>query len=415
MKFRCSKQLWFHVDCDSFFAACEILRCPELSDKYVCVGGDIIVAASYNAKYLGVNTWTPIWEARRMLPRDKTYFFPPDIAYYAQVSEKLMKILSHHSEKIEVFSIDEAFCNVSWVSQYYGMTPHEYALFLQKKILSDLGISVTIGWGNTRLRAKIFSKLRKPFWVSVYLDSDEISQVFQSLPLNKIPFIGKKLEARIARHIETIEDFRRTSFSYFQRIIGVNATRLWLELNGVNAVSFSKNAFRTREGSVQKSFSKTRSFNHTLTSDKSMLQRKLWENLDIFFEELYKKRCEIRNIIVTLRKQDFTRESRIYEFPDYTLSRKEVYRAVEKLLTEIYSPEILYRGTGVITSDMRSFEPKQLSLLDIESQNFQKDIHLASVFSSLRRKYGKESIRVWVQSEYKNCQKNVEILELLDT
>lgn len=84
----------------------------------------------------------------------------------------------------------------------------------------------------------------------------------------------------------------------------------------------------------------------------------------------------------------------MYEFPDYTLSRKEVYRAVEKLLTEIYDPEILYRGTGVITSDMRSFEPKQLSLLDIESQNFKKDIHLASVFSSLRRKYGKESIRV---------------------
>lgn len=80
-----------------------------------------------------------------MLPRDKTYFFPPDIAYYAQVSDKLMKILNHYSEKIEVFSIDEAFCNVSGVAEYYNMNPHEYALFLQKKILSDLGIFVTIG------------------------------------------------------------------------------------------------------------------------------------------------------------------------------------------------------------------------------------------------------------------------------
>ena len=113
MKFRCSKQLWFHVDCDSFFAACEILRRPEIRDKYVCVGGDIIVAASYNAKYLGIKTGTPIWEARRMLPIDKSYFFPPDIPYYASISDKLMNILMNYSEKVEVFSIDEAFCNVS--------------------------------------------------------------------------------------------------------------------------------------------------------------------------------------------------------------------------------------------------------------------------------------------------------------
>ena len=113
MKFRCSKQLWFHVDCDSFFAACEILRHPELRDMYVCVGGDIIVAASYNAKYLGITTGTPIWEAKRILPKEKAYFFTPDIPYYAQVSEKLMKLLAYYSEAIEVFSIDEAFCNVS--------------------------------------------------------------------------------------------------------------------------------------------------------------------------------------------------------------------------------------------------------------------------------------------------------------
>jgi len=396
MKFRCSRELWFHVDCDSFFAACEILRHPKLKDKYVCVGGDIIVAASYNAKYLGIKTGTPIWDARRMLPIDKSYFFPPDIPYYASISEKLMNILMNYSEKVEVFSIDEAFCNVSWVPEYYDMSPQNFALFLQKKILQELGISVTIGWANTRLRAKIFSKLKKPYWVSIYLDWDDITEVFQTLPLSKIPFIGKKLETRIARNIETIEDFRKANFSYFQRIIWVNATRLWLELNGVNAMSFSKNAFRTRVWSIQKSFSKTRSFNHEMTSDKSVLLRRLGENLDIFFEELYRKRCEVRNIIVTLRKKDFSRESQIYEFPDYTLSRREIYQAVETLLLTIYNPDEIYRGTGVITSDLRNFTPKQLSLFDIQSQNFKKNIEFEAIFSAIRTKYGKKSIRIWV-------------------
>ena len=398
MKFRCSKQLWFHVDCDSFFAACEILRRPELRDKYVCVGGDIIVAASYNAKYLGIKTGTPIWEAKRILPKEKAYFFTPDIPYYAQVSEKLMKLLAYYSDAIEVFSIDEAFCNVSWVPEYYGLSPRDYALFLQKKILSELGIPVTIGWGNTRLRAKIFSKLRKPFWVSVHLESAELSEVFGWLPLSKIPFIWKKLESRIARHIETIEDFRRASFAYFQRIIGVNATRLWLEINGVNALSFSKNAFRTREGSLQKSFSKTRSFNHEMTSDKSVLLRRLSDNLDIFFEELYRKRCEIKSLTLMLRTKEFTRIYASHEFMDYTLSRREIYQTVEKLLSEIYDPDTIYRGTWVMTYDMRLFTPRQLSLSELRETQSLQAIQLEKTLSELRTKYGKQSVRVGVWS-----------------
>ena len=145
---------------------------------------------------------------------------------------------------------------------------------------------------------------------------------------------------------------------------------------------------------MQKSFSKTRSFNHEMTSDKSMLLRRLGENLDIFFEELYRKRCEIRNIIVTLRKKDFSRESQIYEFPDYTLSRREIYKAVETLLLTIYSPDEIYRGTGVITSDLRNFTPKQLSLFDIQSQNFKKNIEFEAIFSAIRTKYGGKSIRI---------------------
>jgi len=230
----------------------------------------------------------------------------------------------------------------------------------------------------------------------VHLDSDEIREIFERLPLSKIPFIGKKLETRISRTIETIEDFRRAKFSYFQRIIGVNATRLWLELNGVNALSFSQNAFRTREGSLQKSFSKTRSFNHEMTSDKEVLLRRLGDNLDIFFEELYRKRCEIRSITVMLRTKEFHRLYTSYEFRDYTLSRHEIYSVVENLLSEIYHPDTLYRSTGIITYDMRLFTPRQLSLSDVRERQSMQAIKLEKTLSDLRSKYGKQSVRVGV-------------------
>ena len=82
-----------------------------------------------------------------------------------------------------------------------------------------------------------------------------------------------------------------------------------------------------------------------MTSDKNFLLRKLLQNLDIFFEELYHKKCEIRSISVELRCQDFSRVSLQHEFPDYTLSRQEIYRVVEELLDRLYDPDVVYRGT----------------------------------------------------------------------
>ena len=82
-----------------------------------------------------------------------------------------------------------------------------------------------------------------------------------------------------------------------------------------------------------------------MTSDKSVLLRRLSDNLDIFFEELYRKRCEIRSLTLMLRTKEFTRIYASYEFMDYTISRKEIYQALEKLLSEIYDPDTIYRGT----------------------------------------------------------------------
>jgi hypothetical protein len=67
---------------------------------------------------------------------------------------------------------------------------------------------------------------------------------------------------------------------------------------------------------------------------------------------------------------------------------------VEELVTKLYDPDMLYRGTGVRTSDIRLFTPKQLSLLDIQAQIFNKNIALESTLSGLREKYGKGVVRV---------------------
>ena len=67
MIFKTSKKLFAHIDADSFFASCEILRNPILKNKCVCVGSEVIIAANYNAKKRGIKVGTPAWQAREIL------------------------------------------------------------------------------------------------------------------------------------------------------------------------------------------------------------------------------------------------------------------------------------------------------------------------------------------------------------
>jgi hypothetical protein len=69
MEFNVSKQLFAHIDCDCFYASCEVMRDPKLRDKCVCVWGDIIITSNYNARKYGVKVGTPIWEAERLIPK----------------------------------------------------------------------------------------------------------------------------------------------------------------------------------------------------------------------------------------------------------------------------------------------------------------------------------------------------------
>ena len=96
MKLKVSKKIFAHIDCDSFFVSCEIFRNPHLKNSYVCVGNEIIVAASYNAKALGIKTGTPVWEARKMLPKNAV-FLSVDMAWYAKISRRLMDFLSAYT------------------------------------------------------------------------------------------------------------------------------------------------------------------------------------------------------------------------------------------------------------------------------------------------------------------------------
>lgn len=167
MKCKTSNNIYAHIDCDSFFASCEILNNSDLQGKYVCVGSEIIVAATYNAKKLGVKVGTPIWEAKKILKDREAYFCGVDMHLYKNISHKLMSYLRENTLDVRIFSIDEAFVEITGLPEMNKLDIDEYLAQLQRDILERIGIPVSIGVSNTRLKAKIFSKVHKPFGICV--------------------------------------------------------------------------------------------------------------------------------------------------------------------------------------------------------------------------------------------------------
>ena len=182
MLFKTSKEIFIHVDCDCFFASCEILRNPSLKGKKVCVGWEIIIAWSYEAKALWIKTWTPIWEAKRILWKG-AYYFIPDHNYYTEISDKIMDYLKENTLKIEPYSIDEAFCLVTGLAEMNKISLWKYIRNLQKDIFKNIWIPVSIWVANTRIKAKIYSKLNKPYGIYIWYNKKQEKELFQELAI----------------------------------------------------------------------------------------------------------------------------------------------------------------------------------------------------------------------------------------
>lgn len=309
MIFKTSKELYAHIDANCFFVSCERLRNPNLCGKFVVVGGDLIIAASYECRKFGIKVGTPIWEAESILG-DRLIKIRPDLSYYTEISQKFMQFLTEKSLAVEPFSIDEAFVHLTGIPERtHGGDYEAFCQDLKLEILQKIGIPVSIGLGNTRIKSKIFSDINKPFGYWIGLDDDKERNLFTKLSVRKIPFIGKATEQHLGASIHTIEDFRNMGFFELDRLIGKNATTLWLELYGVDVWQSSHG-----RNSVPKSITRSRSFNHAMTDNRHILWQRFLENFEKAYHELMLIQCELSGIGVVLRAKDLTRNGHSYEF-----------------------------------------------------------------------------------------------------
>lgn len=223
-----SRPTVLHLDADAFFASVEQLDDPRLAGQAVLVGGlgsrAVVASASREAKARGARSAMPMSEARRLL--GPHVVVTPRGHRYREVSRQLFDVVRDRAGDIEQVSIDEAFLHVPPDQR----TPR-FAVGLVRAVRDEVGVTVSIGGGTTRLVAKLASTATKreagPGSVKIVAADDELDWL-AGMDVSSIPGVGPRTrEVLDAVGIETIADLRTAGLPLLRRDLGqAAATRL---------------------------------------------------------------------------------------------------------------------------------------------------------------------------------------------
>lgn len=188
-----------HVDFDSFFASCEQHFNPNLRGKPIGVvaenGRNAVIAASREAKKMGVKSPNTTWEAKRICP--EIQFIKADFERYLEISKKLLSIATSYSPIVELFSLDEVFIDLTCVRNLYP-DPLTIVQSFKQKLRDEVGSTITVSMGlsHNKILAKLATNLNKPDGFGE-INPQNKNKIMVGLELTDIMGIGARYAQRL--------------------------------------------------------------------------------------------------------------------------------------------------------------------------------------------------------------------------
>lgn len=376
------------VDCDSFFVSCEQKVNPELKGKPVCVmsaRGQCVISRSKEAKALGIQMGMPYFQIKGDMK--KAEFINASHDLYGQVSEEVMAVLKSFSPKVEIYSIDEAFVDLTGLERLYKKNYLEIAQMIRKEIKEKVDIPVSIGLSSSKSLAKLASDKAKKLDEGIFLiGARKITPVLEKTSIDEIWGIGRNLSALLRKNgILTAYELVKQSDIWLNKQIGIRGLEMKHELLGEMVSPVSD------EIKLPKSIQKTSAM-AKFTSDKDYIKNSLNYHIHRACVKLRKLNAKCHVIGIMLRTKDFKVYYDKRVINQATSFELEIADIIFEMLDEMYNPDILYRSTGVILENFVFNSEAQLSLFADNEKEIKKD-KLSQCFDKLEEKFGKNIIQ----------------------
>lgn len=393
-----------HIDCNTFYASCEVSLHPELQGKPVVVancneaGGGIILALTKEAKALGLKRGNPVFQVRHILERNDVAVFPANLPKYVDISRRLMQVVRDQDIVLDFkqYSVDEFFGSIP-LDEPQAL--RECALKVKGHIEQCTGIPVSCGLSLSYTLGKVATWYAKrwPAYQGVcVLPEDKLEVALRGLPIEEVWGIGRRTVPQLKMMgIATAWDYYALPEDVVRRHFHLPGHRTWMELHGTPCISIDTPA-------QQKSIMHSRTFTY-MTSDRERMR----SYVSNFAADAARKLRDQHGVCLEVGTFIATNPHR-QDLPQYEHSASVMLRvaaadsativkAALEALDEIFNPAFQYKRAGVWLARITSDAAVQLDLFEQPRQDRKKTRSLSSALDSLNTRYGMNTVRLAVQ------------------
>lgn len=372
-----------HVDMDAFFVSVELRSRPELRGKPVIVGypadRSVVLSASYEARAFGVKSALPMVVAARMCPA--AVIIEPRHKLYYEVSAQLMAIFESITDLVEPLSVDEAFLDVGGAIRRLG-TPREIGEIIRRRVLSELGITASVGIAASKFVAKIASTRCKPDGL-LLIEPGQTVPYLHSLPVNALWGVGAKTGEVLARMgIRTVADVAATPLASLKKALGATGEHVYrlswgIDPRPVTPVRLEKSIGAEETFAVD-------------TADDALLHRELLRLSHRTAERLRSSGMVSRTVSLKLRYADFSTVTRSRTVHTPVDSAQLIYAVVVQLLDSLGPRAMTVRLVGVRAEQLEEAAHTSLQLsLDRRDDNWRA---AEQALDRVAEKFGSKSV-----------------------
>lgn len=355
------------VDCNNFYASCERLFRPDLNHQPIIVlsnNDGCVVARSKEAKALGIKMAVPVFQIQDIILHHQVQVFSSNYALYADISQRVMQILEEQVPRIEIYSIDEAFLDMTGFQQHQAL--FDRGRQIKQKIYQWVGIPVCVGIAPTKTLAKLANYAAKKYpatqGVVDLSQTTRQQKLMARTPVAEVWGVGRRIAARLNQHqIYTALELSRQDHTWIRRHFSIVLARTIQELNGVPCFDLEESPSRKKQIVCSRSFGRK-------VTERTEIEQALCTYAARAAKKLRAQKQQAKTITLFIRTSAFQDQQHPYQrslskhFVIPTNDTRDMMAQIKQLIPRLWQPGYAYAKAGVMLSDFYDEGTYQLDL-----------------------------------------------------
>ena len=367
------------IDCNSFYVSCERLFNPKIRNKPVVVlssNDGCIISRSNEAKALGIKMGEPYFKAKDIIVKNNVHVFSSNYSLYGDLSRRVMRTLKRFNSEIEIYSIDEAFLDLS---NFPDEEIENIGKEIRDIVLQWTGIPTSIGIAKTKTLSKVANHIAKKTKSGVVslIGVKDIDPILEKIQVNDVWGVGKQLtKIFIKNGINNAKQLKNMSNNWIKKNSNVLSSRTAMELRGISCIDLETKSSKRKSCVVSRSFAKK-------VEKLQELQESITGYCLNAAEKIRSESLMAKSITVFIRTSPFQNQfayysnSKTIDMPIATDNSIEIVKTALTGLKDIFKNGYRYQKAGIMLSGLSSSQgSKNLfsSIKDVKIKNLMKSI-----------------------------------------